>query len=47
MHEKRGEYASYKGAKACMYQLEDQRSDAVEEEEHTGYFREAQKKRVG
>ena len=26
-----------------MYQLEDQSSDAVEEEEHAGYFREAQK----
>ena len=26
-----------------MYQLEDQSSDAIEEEEHAGYFREAHK----
>jgi len=41
--ETRRYHVSYKGAKSFLYQLEDQSSDAVEEEEHAGYFREAQK----
>ena len=41
--ETRRYHASYKGAKACLYQLEDQSSNAVEEEEHACYFIEAHK----